>query len=977
MKIIQLLFLLLTGAAGFTQDRHPVISQVYGGGGNSGAPFTHDFIELFNPTAEPVKLDGMTVQYSGASTASWSSNRVVLAGTIAPGHYFLIQLASGGSNGVALPVPDLASTALSLSSGSGKIALVSNSTALSGNCPTMAVVDFVGYGTADCYETAAGPSASNGSSLVRNNNGCSDLDNNATDFKASVPDPRNSKAHPHSCSGTLSIQKVETVPFCIDDGKGAAGTVAFSTQGVFDRTTCDVVLSTAQGSFVSPIKIGSTVITGTDPEGVAAIEIPAGMVSGMQYRIRLQTENPDLTGVPAVLEIINPTTNAASFSAVPHTGQLLLQWTNPSGCFDEIMIVVKEQSAISGIPSGDGSAYWADNNFSGTGSAFDGGKVVYKGTMPGQWVTGLVNGTKYHITAFSRRGRYWSAGISTEAVPRILPEQGEVVINQVSPDYNAAGDEYIEIVNLGGRTFDLSDLSLRFTNTDGRNVVAGGTLSGTLLPHSYWLLSPNDTVTIGKTKDMITDQVIDGGFAAQNQQLALLRKTDNLILDAVAYGTINVPVYVEGTPAANPPANGGLRRVVEGRDQQNNNQDFTRVNQGDISLHNSRSRLANKGAMIAGGKYEFVEVTGNATIAGAVMAVQLDLEEGTLSLGHFNLSVDSTEGGTATSYIRTNGTGMLTVHRVDSILVPVGNSTYNPVTITNRQGHNWSVRVSDELKMPAPFTGTTAVLRSWEIYPSAAVSESSTLRFEYDDQHHTGSGFSKTAPLEVWIFQNEWRVAAPPQYPITTNSGRKSVVVRDSRQFSIFSVANVQVPLSIRFSSFTAIPFGDHIRLSFVNESESDVKHYIWERSFNGKDFHALQITAPSANNYSRAAYQLTDWQPFAGYNFYRLKGTELSGKTFYSHAIKINTIKTTRMLSVVPNPVQGNILHWEATLPKGSYKVMVLNSSGLLVYSDDFQHAGGNAYRTLALPPGLTPGVYILQLRNNEKQLQKLFLME
>lgn len=24
-----------------------VISQVYGGGGNSGAPFTHDFIELF------------------------------------------------------------------------------------------------------------------------------------------------------------------------------------------------------------------------------------------------------------------------------------------------------------------------------------------------------------------------------------------------------------------------------------------------------------------------------------------------------------------------------------------------------------------------------------------------------------------------------------------------------------------------------------------------------------------------------------------------------------------------------------------------------------------------------------------------------------------------------------------------------------------------------------------------------------------
>lgn len=262
MKLTQLLFLLLTGLAGITQARHIAISQVYGGGGNSGAPFTHDFIELFNPTAEPVQLDGMSVQYSGSSTASWSSNLLVLTGTIAPGHYFLIQLASGGSNGVALPAPDLASTALSLSSGSGKIALVSNSTALSGNCPTLSIIDFVGYGNADCYETAAGPAGSNGSSLVRTNNGCSDLDNNKTDFKASVPDPRNSKAHSHSCSGTLSIQKVETVPFCIDDGKGAAGTVAFFTQGFFDSTTCDVVLSTAQGNFVSPVKIGSTVITG-------------------------------------------------------------------------------------------------------------------------------------------------------------------------------------------------------------------------------------------------------------------------------------------------------------------------------------------------------------------------------------------------------------------------------------------------------------------------------------------------------------------------------------------------------------------------------------------------------------------------------------------------------------------------------------------------------------------------------------------
>ena len=54
-----------------------VISEVYGGGGNSGATYTNDFIELYNPTASAVPLDGYTVQYQwrpglrGLGTSRW------------------------------------------------------------------------------------------------------------------------------------------------------------------------------------------------------------------------------------------------------------------------------------------------------------------------------------------------------------------------------------------------------------------------------------------------------------------------------------------------------------------------------------------------------------------------------------------------------------------------------------------------------------------------------------------------------------------------------------------------------------------------------------------------------------------------------------------------------------------------------------------------------------------------------------------
>ena len=38
---------------------HIVISQVYGGGGNAGATYTHDFIELYNPTDKDVRARRM------------------------------------------------------------------------------------------------------------------------------------------------------------------------------------------------------------------------------------------------------------------------------------------------------------------------------------------------------------------------------------------------------------------------------------------------------------------------------------------------------------------------------------------------------------------------------------------------------------------------------------------------------------------------------------------------------------------------------------------------------------------------------------------------------------------------------------------------------------------------------------------------------------------------------------------------------
>jgi predicted extracellular nuclease len=165
------------------------VSEIYGGGGNTGATLKNDFIELYNPTASSASLAGWSVQYASATGAPWQVTP--LTGSIPAGRNYLVQEAAGTGGTVDLPSPD-ATGSISMAAAAGKVALVNSTVALSGTCPTGgAIVDFVGYGTtASCFEGTGPTSApSNTTSVQRNGGGATDTDNNAADFTVAAPDP--------------------------------------------------------------------------------------------------------------------------------------------------------------------------------------------------------------------------------------------------------------------------------------------------------------------------------------------------------------------------------------------------------------------------------------------------------------------------------------------------------------------------------------------------------------------------------------------------------------------------------------------------------------------------------------------------------------------------------------------------------------------------------------------------------------------
>jgi endonuclease/exonuclease/phosphatase family metal-dependent hydrolase len=192
-----------------------VIREVYGGGSNAAAVYTHDYVELVNRSSSPVSLAGWSIQYASATgtgnLGATSSQMTELPDvTLAPGQAFLIQEAGTGAVGVPLPSPDYVDPSpINLSATAGKVALVRSVTTLGCNgsstpCTTEAdalIVDLVGYGTANYFEgTSPAPSADNSHAIARPGTGCADTNVNSADFVTALPMPENGSNNAVDCT---------------------------------------------------------------------------------------------------------------------------------------------------------------------------------------------------------------------------------------------------------------------------------------------------------------------------------------------------------------------------------------------------------------------------------------------------------------------------------------------------------------------------------------------------------------------------------------------------------------------------------------------------------------------------------------------------------------------------------------------------------------------------------------------------------
>jgi predicted extracellular nuclease len=361
-----------------------VISQVYGGGGNSGATYTNDFIELTNTTSVDIDLSGWSVQYASAGGTSWAKTNLV--GTISAGGTYLIQEGAGAGGTTPLPSPRVSGNT-AMSATAGKVALVANQATIPASpaCPG-AVVDLVGYGSASCFEGAASaPALTNTTAALRKAGGTQDTDSNATDFTAGAPAPHGTPAGGGGLTGTpLKIDQIQ--------GSGQVSpheAEAVQTTGVVTaiRSTGsargfwlqdpapDGDLATSEGIFVftasttPPVSVGDGVaVSGTVKEFAAAGDLPETELTLPQI-VRQSSGNPLPTPIVIGLGGQQPPTSSITDGIAfdeRFEGMVVqlndIQAVSPVNSFGEVYVVPDNGAGASVLTPRGGLLLQADDN---------------------------------------------------------------------------------------------------------------------------------------------------------------------------------------------------------------------------------------------------------------------------------------------------------------------------------------------------------------------------------------------------------------------------------------------------------------------------------------------------------------------------------------------------------------------------------------------------------------------------------------
>ncbi len=1000
-KIYISLFAVFFSAFVMAQSSTVVISQAYGGGSTSGSPiFRADFVELHNLSTTTQSIAGYSLQYGSAigQFASTASNLYVfpVGTTIPSGGYLLVQLGNVGAVGAVItPTPDLTTTSINMSAASGKVALVSQSSATGCGAtatpcviPSALIIDLVAFGASNNGE--GGTTANNGSALtnaqsvVRKNNGCQDTDNNNLDFVISTaPVLRNSATAPIACtsptiSSSNNITNLTTsfgvasaaLSFNIfaSNLTPAAGSLTITPSSGIEISFDNVSFSSAASQLLPYTSAGIPVTPATPIYVRIAASASQGAVTGT---ITCSGGGASANAIVNVSGSVTqnfytkPTGDLSMLStwgttASDGTGSEPIDFTSPYQVF-----IVKNRATA--VPA----AHW---EISGTGSKL----IIGDGLTPTTVTTTLIDTIKPTTLVDV-------AALSTlEIGNRVAPTFGILGIGS-TVNYNLAATTILDTVKVNVANYSNLKLQGGLKYFKAGIITVNNDLVFDNVVNSNGGPSPFTTISLKGNLQMVgTCNIEDSttGFAnrftlslsgnvaqsinTNGNELSVFR----LIRDTTAGTDLDITLTANSKLTLGNNSGGELRLLQKVSGTPTSTKLFL--------ANNSRLAITKNGYVFTDPiKTGSINATNaNILINKSVTSINypgtLKFESGstlneltinittpakdTLSIGTnvaINSNLNLTEGviitAPTTSIILNAAatiTGGSTASYVDgklrkinpvttSFLFPVGQAKqYAPIEMSG-------LTVADD------FT----VQYFKQVYTTLAVSAATTAlipTYAISNKEYWNIDRIGTGTPNIKFYYNANSLGNPLLAKIAhfngldwddigsdgngTDVNGNFISKNIISTFSPFSFGGLPNALPIKLGNFNVFKNDKIVKIQFSTIEEVNTNYFEIERSSDAKKWNLLSTIKANSNSSNTITYYETDYNPTTGVNFYRIKTVDNDGKISYS-AIKSVLFSTNFDLVLSPNPVKNILQVLLSKKENETALITIVNSVGAKVF--------------------------------------------
>ncbi|HMK26824.1 MAG TPA: T9SS type A sorting domain-containing protein [Chitinophagaceae bacterium] len=754
-----------------------------------------------------------------------------------------------------------------------------------------------------------------------------------------------------AATNTITTGAVTGSPFILATcAVPGAGTVAFSFTGSFNPgNTFTAQLSDDIGSFASPATLGTLPLSGTDPGGLLIpIVIPPGTPSGSGYLIRVIADMPVVTG--------------------------------------------SSSSAITITQFGTGGCNSAHADYYRSFQTGNWGSVSTWESSPDNtnWISATLSPTSL-ANIISIRSGHMVTLTSSASADQLVIESGGVLVNDM------AASNTFTIANGGGDDIDIKGTGM-YQITSGNGYAGYQTVNGGATVHIELFgiirIGSGGALAGGNQNSFAitpTTYIWDTGSIFDWNTTSIPGTSGAVFFpDATAFV---VPVW-RFTAAPGSAMGGGGFLVVNGVLEANtdvifdgaSNKTFRNgiLGTGNVTLNAGLGRLIVDGDVVGfGGTGTIIPNSLGLQIGGTLITTLAGLISNKtvtgdivlyapatsvlVDLGTFNLTVSGTiTGGSSARYIKTSGAGVLKLSAIAPAAFkdfPIGNTSYNPLRITNGSlsAADFNARVETGINNPSIAFPTYGVNRTWYIGASA-ITANVTVRYQYAAAE-LGINISPSDLVEIlqsdyatWsIIPGNTGISQVGSDPYTVTSLTGLTINSSAMPYAIGKNGGWILPIDCIIST-RAQKINNTGIISWTVSSCSDVRNFEVQRSVNGSGFQTIGTVNPAANQID---FNFTDAALAGGRNLYRIKVNGIVGSSKYSNTVVlIHNSNDILISSLVPNPVHDKALLTISAGRSATVDFKIYNATGNLVKQWSSAVAEGN--NTIEMnATGLAMGMY------------------